>query len=96
MATDLSSFEQHATPPSWSHLDQILHDRLGWLHHLLSCGMLSAVEAAVQFSNIMADLLLEYGLVVYHTRISYRTRMVHGMTVRVWYGYLYHMRMALL
>ena len=37
--------------------------------------------------------------VVYHTRISYRTRMVHtirvyayGTTVRVWYGYLYHMR----
>ena len=39
--------------------------------------------------------------VVYHTRISYRTRMVHtirvyayGTTVCVWYGYLYHMRMA--
>ena len=36
-----------------------------------------------------------------HTRISYRTRMVHtvrvysyGMTVHVWYGYLYHMRIA--
>ena len=43
------------------------------------------------------------GCVVYHTRISYRTRMVHtirvyayGTTVRVWYGYLYHMRIALL
>ena len=41
--------------------------------------------------------------VVYHTRISYRTRMVHtvrvyayGTTVRVWYGYLYHMRIAVL
>ena len=41
--------------------------------------------------------------VVYHTRISYGTRMVHtvrvyayGTTVRVWYGYLYHMRIALL
>ena len=39
--------------------------------------------------------------VVYHTRISYRTRMVHtirvyayGTTIRVWYGYLYHMCMA--
>ena len=38
---------------------------------------------------------------MYHTRISYRTRMVHtirvypyGTTVRVWYGYLYHMRIA--
>ena len=38
---------------------------------------------------------------MYHTRISYRTRMVHtvcvysyGMTVRIWYGYLYHMRIA--
>ena len=38
---------------------------------------------------------------VYHTRISYRTRMVHtvrvyayGTTERVWYGYLYHMRMT--
>ena len=35
------------------------------------------------------------------TSILYRTRMVHtirvyayGMTVRVWYGYLYHMRIA--
>ena len=43
------------------------------------------------------------GFVVYHTRISYRTRMVHtvrvyayGTTVRVWYGYLYHMRIAVL
>ena len=42
-----------------------------------------------------------YRAVVYHTRISYRTRMVHtirvylyGTTVRVWYGYLYHMRIA--
>ena len=40
---------------------------------------------------------------MYHTRISYHTRMVHtvrvyayGTTVRVWYGYLYHMRMAVL
>ena len=40
---------------------------------------------------------------MYHTRISYRTRMVHtvrvyayGTTVRVWYGYLYHMRIAVL
>ena len=39
--------------------------------------------------------------VVYRTSILYRTRMVHtvrvyayGMTVRVWYGYLYHMRIA--
>ena len=34
----------------------------------------------------------------YRTRISYRTRMVHtvcvyayGTTIRIWYGYLYHM-----
>ena len=39
--------------------------------------------------------------VVYRTSILYRTRMVHtirvyayGMTVRVWYGYLYHMSIA--
>ena len=38
------------------------------------------------------------GIVGYRTRISYRTRMVHtvcvyayGTTIRVWYGYLYHM-----
>ena len=37
-------------------------------------------------------------IVVYRTRISYRTRMVHtvrvysyGMTIRVWYSFLYHM-----
>ena len=36
--------------------------------------------------------------VVYRTRISYRMRMVHtvrvysyGMTIRVWYSFLYHM-----
>ena len=41
--------------------------------------------------------------VVYHMRISYRTCMVYtvrvyayGTTVRVWYGYLYHMRIAVL
>ena len=44
---------------------------------------------------------MKFIYVVYHTRISYRTHMVHtvcvysyGMTVRVWYGYLYHMRIA--
>ena len=38
---------------------------------------------------------------MYHTRISYRTRMVHtirvyayGTTVRVYGSYLYHMRIA--
>ena len=29
---------------------------------------------------------------MYHTRISYHTRMVH--TVRVWYVFLYHTRMV--
>ena len=62
MASDLSSSEQHATPPSWPHLDSILHDHLGWLHHSLGCGSLTAVEAAVQFSNIVGDLLMEFGL----------------------------------
>ena len=48
-------------------------------------------------------LLRIISIVVYHTRIPYRTRMVHtvrvyayGTTVRVWYGYLYHMRIAVL
>ena len=63
MALDSSSSEQYATPPSWPHLDRILRDRLGWLHHSLSCDSLSAVEAAVQFSSIVGDLLMEFGLI---------------------------------
>ena len=44
---------------------------------------------------------LTYTAVVHHTRISYCTRMIHTIrvyaydtTVRVWYGYLYHMCIA--
>ena len=53
------------------------------------------------YESITKEIMHMY--VVYHTRISYRTRMVHtvrvyayGTTVRVWYGYLYHMRIAVL
>ena len=63
MATDFSSSEQQATPPSWSHMDRILRGRLGWLHHSLGQDLLPAVEAAEQFSYIVGDLLAEYGLV---------------------------------
>ena len=55
-----------------------------------------------RISRYAADIFINR-IVVYHTRISYRTRMVHtvhvyayGTTVRVWYGYLYHMRIAVL
>jgi len=63
MVSDLSPSEQHATPPSWSHLDNILRDRLGWLHHSLGCDSLPAAEAAVQFSNVVSDLLMEFRLI---------------------------------
>ena len=53
-------------------------------------------------SNILPIKYID-GNVVYHTRISYRTRMVctvcvyaYGTTVRVWYGYLYHMSIPIL
>jgi len=45
------------------HLDSILRDCLGWLHHSLGCDSLVAVETAVQFSNIVGDLLMEFGLI---------------------------------
>ena len=63
MAAVLSSPEQYATSPSWPQLDMILRDRLCWLHHSLSCDLLPAAEAAAQFSNIVFDLLMEYGVV---------------------------------
>ena len=63
MADTIFLSEQHAMLPSWTQLDSILRDRLGWLHHSLSCDSLPAVEAAAQFSNIVSDLLMEHGLV---------------------------------
>ena len=55
-------------------------------------------NASMHDSNNPICLLVS---VVYRTSILYRMRMVHtvrvyayGMTVRVWYGYLYHMRIA--
>ena len=63
IATNLSPCEQYATSPGWPQLAKILRDRLEWLHHSLSCNLLPAAEAAVQFSNILADLLVEYGLI---------------------------------
>ena len=51
--------------------------------------------------HIITYLIISLEPVVYHTCISYRTHMVHtvrvyayGMTIRIWYGYLYHMRMG--
>ena len=62
MAAEFSRHGQHATSLCWSQLDEILRDRLAWLHHSLGSDGLPPTEAAEQFSNIVGDLLLEYGL----------------------------------
>jgi len=62
MVAELSRHGQHATLLCWSQLDQILSDRLARLHHSLGNDVLPPAEAAQQFSNIVGDLLLEYGL----------------------------------
>ena len=62
MVTNFSRHGQDATSPYWSQLDGILRNRLAWLYHSLGCDVLLPTEAAEQFSNIVGDLLLEYGL----------------------------------
>ena len=62
MAAEFSRHWQHATSLCWSQLDGILRDRLAWLHHSLGSDGLLPTEAVEQFSNIVGDLLLEYGL----------------------------------
>ena len=71
MADNLSRHEQYATPLCWSELDENLRTRLAWLHHSLGRDVLPPVEVAEQFSNILGDLLLEYGLT---TSSSYNGR----------------------
>ena len=42
-------------------------------------------------------MLSVFGHVVYHTRMVHTVRVyAYGTTIRVWYGYLYHMRIAVL
>ena len=69
---------------------------------MLVCAILLARIVPLIY-NLTFTCVYTHGTVVYHTRISYCTRMVHtvrvyayGTTVRVWYGYLYHMRIAVL
>ena len=62
MASDFSPLQQSATSPCWTQLNDVLRNRLGWLHHSVSCDDLSPVEAAEQFSNFVSDLLQEYGV----------------------------------
>ena len=51
-----TSDEQYATTPCCIRLDEILRDRLGWLHHSLGSDVLAPSEAAEQFSHIVGDL----------------------------------------
>ena len=55
--------EQYATTPCWLQLDEILRDRLAWLHHSIGRNVLSPDEGAEQFSHIVGDLLLEYQVI---------------------------------
>ena len=60
----------------------------------------SIMKHYISVANYKCKTYEDYITVVYHTRISYRTRTVriyaYGTTIRVWYGYLYHMHIALL
>ena len=43
-------------------MNEILRDRLAWLHHLIGRDVLAPAEGAGDFSHIVSDLLLEYGM----------------------------------
>ena len=58
MVTNLPSLKQYTMPPDWPHLDTILCDHLGWLHHSLSCDLKSAIEVPVQLSSIISDFFI--------------------------------------
>ena len=47
-AAEFPSHGQHASSLCWSQLDEILRDRLAWLHHSLGSDVLPPVEAAEQ------------------------------------------------
>ena len=66
--------------------------------HTGICSVASHVLLVMHACMLVSSISVKYVAVGYHTRISYRTRMVHtvcvyayGTTIRVWYGYLYHM-----
>ena len=57
-----TSSQQYANSPCWTLLNETLRERLGWLHFSSGCDDLAPAEAAEQFSNIVGDLLMEYGI----------------------------------
>ena len=74
MAYSVPPEEQYATTPCWPRSDEILRDRLAWLHHSLGCNQLALDEAADQFSHIVSDLLLKYGIIKMCSRTIFMAR----------------------
>ena len=68
MASPPRPQQQYAKPPPcWPHLDDILRNRLAWLHHSIGRDALSPTEGAREFSHIVSDLLLEYEVITLPT-----------------------------
>jgi len=60
MASESTFSQRHVTSPCWTLLNDT---RLGWLHHSLGSDDLPPAEAAEQFSCVVGDLIMEYGIV---------------------------------